>query len=112
MMTPAICPLPTTMTFTLIEDSGSTGLGFSVTGTDGRWLTNGTDYSVQWYREEKTVDQGGVETGVVKPIDGCHPDHLCEGRLLQVPEVQCGSCGLGSYEDQRHVQAGHHRHHR
>lgn len=62
-------PAATTMTFTLIEDSGSTGLGFSVTGTDGRWLVNGTDYSVQWYCEEKTVDQGGVETGVVKPID-------------------------------------------
>ena len=69
MLTPTVLPAATTMTFTLIEDSGSTGLGFSVTGTDGRWLTNGTDYSVQWYREEKTVDQGGVETGVVKPIE-------------------------------------------
>ncbi len=62
-------PAATTMTFTLMDKAGSKNLGFSVTGTDGRWLTNGTDYSVQWYREEKTVDQGGVETGVVKPIE-------------------------------------------
>lgn len=62
-------PAATTMTFTLMDKAGSENLGFSVTGTDGRWLTNGTDYSVQWYREEKTVDQGGVETGVVKPIE-------------------------------------------
>ena len=62
-------PAATTMTFTLLDKAGSKNLGFSVTGTDGRWLTNGTDYSVQWYREEKTVDQGGVETGVVKPIE-------------------------------------------
>lgn len=62
-------PAATTMTFTLMDKAGSKNLGFSVTGTDGRWLANGTDYSVQWYREEKTVDQGGVETGVVKRIE-------------------------------------------
>ena len=91
-------PAATTMTFTLIEDSGSTGLGFSVTGTDGRWLTNGTDYSVQWYREEKTVDQGGVETGVVKPIDAATQTTYVKDASYKFQKYSVEAVALGHME--------------
>ena len=56
--------------FALIQSDGSAASGYSVTATDGRWLTEGEDYSIQWYREEATVAEGGGETYVDKAIDG------------------------------------------
>ena len=56
--------------FALIQSDGSAASGYSVTAADGRWLTEGEDYSIQWYREEATVAEGGGETYVDRAIDG------------------------------------------
>lgn len=63
-------PAAVEITFALVRSDGSATSGYSVTATDGRWLTAGKDYSIQWYREEATVDEGGSETGVDSPITG------------------------------------------
>lgn len=63
-------PAAVKISFSLMRTAGNETEGYSVVGTDGRWLTNGTDYTIQWYREDKTVEDGGEETGSLKAIDG------------------------------------------
>ena len=63
-------PAAVEINFALIQSDGSAASGYSVTAADGRWLTEGEDYSIQWYREEATVAEGGGETYVDRAIDG------------------------------------------
>ena len=63
-------PAAVEMTFALVQNNTSAISGYSVTATDGRWLKEGVDFTMQWYRENPDVIEGGSESNVNVAIDG------------------------------------------
>ena len=63
-------PAAVEMTFALVQNNTSAISGYSVTATDGRWLKEGVDFTMQWYRENPDVSEGGSESNVNVAIDG------------------------------------------
>lgn len=64
-------PAAQTITFTLVQNNTMAVDGFSVTATDGRWLTAGEDFTMQWYLQGKDVSDGG-SSNANEPILGAN----------------------------------------
>lgn len=64
-------PAAQKVTFTLVQNNTTAVDGFSVTATDGRWLTAGEDFTMQWYLQGKDVSDGG-SSNANEPILGAN----------------------------------------
>lgn len=64
-------PAAQTITFALVQNDSNAISGFSVVATDGRWLTAGEDFTMQWYLQGKDVADGG-SSNANEPILGAN----------------------------------------